>query len=231
MARKQKETIKKTAQNNNKKEQFLIFLFLLTKKSIFFFISLQKFDFQSFKTHVIWGKFSYLNIFCPVTSAFQWDSCQTTISCPLARFPTCTLIWDHLCCLVLDHRFDNEGQPLSWSLRLLRGPFLIDCLARIWSAEMNGYSCCSHLTVPLSPGYCQTVPGDIPSYSVIHTGDLLAQSVTLCRFMPSSTNPSPGSRESTGDCSNMAPVLEGKFGERQRAPELASGAGSKELPC
>jgi len=71
MARKQKETIKKPPQNNNKKEHFRIFLFLLTKKSIFFFISLQKFDFQSYKTYVIWGKFSYLKYFLPSHLCFS----------------------------------------------------------------------------------------------------------------------------------------------------------------
>lgn len=63
------------------------------------------------------------------------------------------------------------------------------------------------------PGHYQTVPGDIPSYLIIHTGDLSAQAMTLCWFMPPSTNTGRGSRESTGDCSSMALILEDKFGE------------------
>lgn len=97
------------------------------------------------------AKFPIWNTFCPVTSAFQWGACQTMIPCPPARFPTCTLSWDCLNCLVLDHQFDNEGQALSWSLRLLRRPFLTNSLARIWSAEKNRYLCCLRLAVPFSP--------------------------------------------------------------------------------
>lgn len=153
------------------------------------------------------------------------------IFCCPARFPTCTLSWDHLC-------FPGASPPVwQWGSALVLKPqaptwtllHLLPCedLERRdeWMLMLFPPN-----SSPL-PGHYQTVPGDIPSYLVIHTGDLSAQAVTLCWFMPSSTHPRYGSRESTGDCCGMAPILEGKFGEGQRAPELALGAGSKDLHC
>lgn len=64
---------------------------------------------------------------------------------------------------VLVHQFDNEGQPLSWSLRLLCGPIFTYCLARIWSTDTDGCSCCFHLIVPLSLATIRQCQGTSPA--------------------------------------------------------------------
>lgn len=150
MARKQKET------NWNKKEHFLILLFLLTMKSIFFFISLQNHDFQSFKAHVIWGKFSYLRYFLPSHLCFlvrrvsNYDSLPSSkiphlhpelgpFTLPSARPP----IWHLGSALVL------KPQPPTWTL-----PHQLHC--KDLERSVEEMFMLSPPNSSLLPGYCQT---------------------------------------------------------------------------
>lgn len=214
-------------------EQFLIFLFLLATKRIFIFISLQKCRRQSFKAHVIWGIFSYLKYFLPSHLCFSMRFMSNYGFLPSSKIPH---LHPELGALMLpsaDHQFDNEGVLVvikPWQ-RISPCPEASGCCVNpSLQIALQGFGAQRWMDVsPFSSPCLQSVPGDIPSYLVINTGDLLAQFMTLCWFMCwlLGTNPRSGSRGSTVDCVSMAPVLEGKFGG-QRAPDLASAAGSKD---
>lgn len=158
------------------------------------------------------------------------------VSCPPARFLTCTRSWGHLCFPVLT---TSLTMRVSWyRLNHDKGSALVEasgcCVNPSLQIALQGFGAQRWMDInPFLYPCLQSVTVDIPSYLVIHTGDLLAQSMTLCWFMCwlLGTNPRPGSRGSIVDCSSMAPVLEGKFGEGQRAADLASGAGSKDSYC